>query len=423
MAKVLTVKAVDAAKPADKRVEIPDGGLPGLYLVVQPSGAKSWAVRYRYGGKPKKMGLGRYPVVGLGEAREKAGEALKVLDGGTDPAQAKKAERAAAEEQDRDTIENVVDLFITRYAKPKNRSWEETDRILRREVLPKWQGRAVGDIRKRDIIELIDGIVDRGAATMANRVFAAVRKMFSWAAERDLIEASPCAGLRPPAPETRRDRVLTEDELVAVWRGADAMGWPFGPMVKLLILTGQRREEVAQARWSEMDLDGAEWVIPAARAKNNKAHLVPLSDPAVEIIKALPKIAPGGKAGGRPVWLFTTTGETPVSGFARAKKRLDKLTLEALSKDAEEPVEMAPWRLHDIRRTVATGMAGLNVNLPVVERILNHISGSFGGVAGVYQHHQFNDDKRAALDAWASHVLHLVQGAGGDNVVRLRGQG
>ncbi|SOE01762.1 tyrosine-type recombinase/integrase [Caenispirillum bisanense] len=409
MGRVLTIKAVEAAKPTECRVEIPDGGLKGLYLVVQPSGVKGWALRYRHAGKSRKLSLGRYPIVGLADARERATEALKLLDSGVDP-RTLGATASAEAAPDEGLFEQVVEQFVAKHAKRKNRTWAETERILKREALPYWAERSIEQILKRDVIDLIDAIVDRGAPTMANRTFAAMRKFFAWAVERDMIPSSPCSGLRPPAPEVKRDRVLSEIELVAVWRAAERLGPPFGPMIKLLILTGQRRDEVARALWSEFDLAAAMWTIPAARAKNNRAHTVPLSPEAAEIVQAQPRIAASGKGVGA-IWLFTTTGDTPVSGFGRMKKRLDEEVAAHLAGERFVPQPPLPWRLHDIRRTVATGMAALGVQLPVVERILNHTSGSFGGVVGVYQRHEFLEERRAALEGWARHVAALVERA------------
>ena len=235
--------------------------------------------------------------------------------------------------------------------------------------------------------------------------------MFSWAVSRDIIAASPCANIQPPTRENSRDRVLSDDELRLVWRGAEAIGWPFGPMVQLLALTLQRRNEVAEIDRKEIDRRQQLWVIPKERVKNGQEHEVALSPTTLEILDGLSKI--GHNSGGSLV--FTTTGEKPVSGFSRAKRRLDAEILKLQKADAAErgddpdKVEPIPgWRLHDLRRTGASGMARLGINLPVIEKILNHTSGSFGGVAGVYQRHSFSDEKRKALEAWASFLQSTV---------------
>jgi integrase len=222
---------------------------------------------------------------------------------------------------------------------------------------------------------------------------AATRKMFAWAVARDIIAASPCAGVKPPSPEQPRDRVLNDDELRLVWLAADQIGWPFGPLVQLLALTGQRRDEVARMRWEEIDLENRLWTLPTERTKNNKRHEVPLSVPAVDILKSAPRLAGSDL-------IFTTNGATPVSGYSKAKRALDAL----LAPDTPH------WTLHDLRRTCASGMARLGINLPVIEKVLNHASGSFAGIVGVYQKHSFADEKRRALEAWGRHIQKLARG-------------
>jgi len=391
MAKVLTKTAVDAAKPGRARREIPDGYLPGLYLVVQPSGARSWAVRYRHGDRTRKMTLGRFPVLSLADAREKAREALATVDAGEDP---------AAQKSGDDTIAGLVEDFIRRHAS-KKRSGKQTEAIFAREVLPIWGNRKAEDITRRDVIELLDRIVDRGHPQAANRLLATIRKMFNWAVSRDRLPASPCAGVSPPAVTNSRDRVLSDDEIRAFWKATGALGYPFGPMFRLLLLTGQRRDEVAAMRWAEVD--GVMWQIPGERTKNGKPHTVHLADPALLVMAGVPRLA------GSP-FVFTTTGETPASGYSRAKARLDGF----MGDDAPG------WRLHDLRRTCASGMARCGMALPVIEKCLNHVSGTFAGIVGVYQHHDFAAEKRAAWNAWAAHVMAIV-GEDIVGVVPLRG--
>jgi integrase len=313
----------------------------------------------------------------------------------------------------RDTVATVAAKFLERYAKATTReaTWRETERILNKEVLPRWRSRAIQEITRRDVLELLDRITDRGAPIMANRTLATVRRMFAWCVERDMLPVSPCTGVKPPGPEHCRDRVLSDDELRLVWYACDEIGWPFGPVTKMLLLTGQRRDEVAEMCWSEVNLEKKLWVIPHDRMKNDVAHEVPLSDAAASLLRNLPRIR------SRPGFVFTTTGESAVGGFSRAKDRLDTAVLDLMRKDAiTRPADSAKidaptrWTFHDLRRTCASGMARLAVNLPVIEKILNHTSGSFGGVVGIYQRHSFSDEKRAALEAWSRFVTHLISG-------------
>lgn len=397
-----TARAVELQKPdPGKRLEIADSTLPGFYLVVQPSGAKSWAVRYRADGKSRKLTLGPYPRLGLADARERARTALQAVSEGRDPAGERTAvlqEQAAAA---RLTFGAVVADFIQRYAKPRNRSWPEAERLLSRGDLAPWQERDVRSIGRRDVLDVIDAMVERGAPVQANRQFAAMRKLFGWAVERGILDTSPMATLKPPSPEVARDRVLTDAELRAIWLAASEIGYPFGHAVQLLILTGQRRAEVLEAEWREFDLDGRQWTIPRQRAKNDRAHVVALSEPVVAILSALPRI-------GQPArFLFTTTGSTPFSGISKASERLSKLA--AAHMPAEQEIE--PWRLHDLRRTFASGCARRGVSIHVVEKILNHTSGTFGGIVGVYQRHDFADERQAALSNWAEFVMKLCKSA------------
>jgi integrase len=236
----------------------------------------------------------------------------------------------------------------------------------------------------------------------ANRAFAQLRKMFRWAVSRGLLDRSPCDGIDPPSAEKSRDRVLDTEELHLVWRAADGLGFPFGPIVKLLVLTGQRRSEVGGMEWRELDLDRAIWTIPASRSKNKRQHVLPLSPEAVEIIKAFPRFSDSK-------FVFSP-GETAPSGYSRAKTRLDARIGESI----------APWILHDIRRSVASGLAGLGVNLPVIERLLNHVSGSFAGIVGVYQKYNFADEMRGAMERWSRYVQAIVTGEAAENVVELK---
>jgi integrase len=399
MAKALTARTIETVKPGKARKEIPDARMPGLYLVLQPSGTRSWAVRYRSGGRPRKHTLGSYPAIDLKTARDLASKALRAAAEGRDPGREKANDRAAG----LDTVEAITGQFIKRHCSSKNRpsTATGTERLLRQYVLPRWGARLARDITRRDVIDLLDDIVDAGKPIAANRVLAAARKMFNWCVERDILQATPFAGVKPPTDEQSRDRVLEDSELRAVWMAADQVGGPFGALVKLLVLTGQRRDEVARMQWSEINLETRLWLLPPERVKNNLAHEIPLSAPAIAVLEALPRI------GDR--FVLTTSGEAPSSNYAKNKRRLDALL----------PSDMLPWRLHDVRRSVASSMARLGVSLPVVEKCLNHISGTFSGIVSVYQKHTFSDEKRAAFDTWGSFVADLVSDRPRQNVVRL----
>jgi integrase len=244
---------------------------------------------------------------------------------------------------------------------------------------------------------------------------AVVRKLFNWAVQRGIIEASPAVGVKAPLPEISRDRILSDDEIRWLWLACDKVGYPFGSVAKLLLLTGQRRNEVAGMTWGEIDLGDkkALWRIPGGRTKNDEAHEVPLSGAALEVITSLPRIK---SAKG---YLFTTNAETHVSGYSRAKRMLDQAMLGIAREERGSDTEIPRWTFHDLRRTTASDMARLGISLPVIEKVLNHSSGSFAGIVGVYQRHSFADEKRNALEAWAKFVVSPVEGRAA-NVVPLR---
>jgi integrase len=230
--------------------------------------------------------------------------------------------------------------------------------------------------------------------------------MCNWAVERGIIANSPVEKIKPQGVETARDRVLSEDEIRLAWRAFGSIGWPFGDIAKLLLYTGARRDEIAEGRWSEIDLVAKTWTITKARSKNGVAHEIPLSDVVLQIIARLPRI--GEKKDG-PV--FTTTGTTPVSGFSRAKTAIDTAILEALKERAADPAEVKPpagWVFHDMRRTAASRMAGLGIAPHVVEAVLNHRSGTIRGVAAVYNRYNYAAEKRDALDKWAARLAVIV---------------
>jgi integrase len=410
MAKQLTAPAVERLKPdPTKRLEIPDGLLPGLYFVLQPSGAKSWAVRYRHGGKPRKLTLGAYPVLDLTKARANARTALQAVAEGRDPGEEKQeAKRSARDEKD--TVAAQVESFLARHTRKHNkaRTAEEVERVFRLHVIPAWGERRVQDITRRDVVDLLDKLVDAGKPVAANRTLAHVRKLFNWLIDRSVLDASPVVRVKAPAPEKSRDRVLIDNELRLIWKAAERVGFPFGPMVQMLMLTAQRRDEVAGMRRRELKEDSTLWHISAERTKNSVEQDVPLPAVAQAILTALPLI---GKASG---YVFTTTGETPVSGYSNAKERLDAAMLAIAREEAKErgedpeEVKLEPWRLHDLRRTAASGMARLGFPVHVIEAVLNHRSGQVSGVAAVYNRHSYLPEKRRALEAWADHVQTIL---------------
>jgi integrase len=395
----LTTKFIENAKPAAIRREIPDAGCRGLYLVVQPTGRKAWAVRYRYQGDSRKLTLDA--GLTLAEARKAASAALHELERGSDPValkfEARAAAKAASADRQRDTVEALANQFIDGYARRQTRknSWKQTEHVFFNIVLPAWRGRTVHDIIRRDIRELVERVAE-DRPVMANRTLGILSKFFNWLCERDVVPASPCAGVKQPSKETPRDRVLTDDEIRRLWAACEGIGGAAGPAVKLMLLTGGRCGEVVGMKRSE--ISGDVWTLPPERMKNKQKHLVPLSTQALAIVDAL--------LGVDEDCLFTSSPTRRIGKMSHYKAALD-----AQMKPKE------PWVLHDLRRTVASGMQKLGIQLPVIEKCLGHKSGSFRGIVSVYQLHTYDAEKRHALQAWADHVEGLVSGKPADDKV------
>ena len=411
--RALTTKTVEAIKPdPNQRREIPDQALSGLYLVVQPSGAKSWALRYRYAGKPKKLTLGRWPVMGLADARAAASNAIETVNHGDDPGAAKKATKAArleAQLSERDKIKTLVEQFGARHLSTL-KSGETVKRELNRHVVAIWGERNIQEITKRDVIDLLDVIADSGRVVTANRVRAYLGKFLNWAVERDILSVSPAMGVKPAAKEKSRDRVMTDAEIKLFWQACTIEGQPWGHLGKMLLLTGQRLGEVVNI--IDREVSGDVWHLTADRTKNGRAHDVPLSEAARDVLGAVERVK--GSAG----YVFTTNGASALQGYHKGRNHIAKRMVEIASHEAGEVVEIPHWTFHDLRRTAATGMARLGIPVRVTEAVLNHVSGTGGGIVGVYQRHDYADEKCNALEAWARFVADLVEGAA-DNVVRI----
>jgi len=420
----LTALNVEKWPKAATRQEILDRD--GLYFIVQPSGKKSWALRYRHNGKSVKHTIGKYPALQLKDARSKANELRAEIERGADPHGAKVTARRSTKVND--TFEAAVRRYITDYQFRNKRSWEWTARRLglmvdgtaepkqcpslaiirdgskdqygRRRVslVDRWGARRIGDVTDADIVAAIDQVA-RHAPIAANRLHAVLSALFGWAKDKRLVASNPCTGLRRPAQETARDRVLSDDELRKVWQAAGELGHPYTGLVRLLVLLGQRRNEIADLRWSEIDLEERVLHLPAARTKNGRAHDVPLSAQALAVVAGLPHLVDAD--------LVFTRRRKPITAFAWLKLKLD------------EASGVSDWTLHDLRRTVASGLQRLGVRLEVTEAVLNHKSGSVSGIVAVYQKHDYADEKRDALARWADHVDALVSGKKG-NVVTLR---
>jgi integrase len=461
MAKALTEKAelTDAAVrryvPGRDRRRIKDTGARSLYLIIEPTGFKAFEMRFRRpNGKPAKVRLGPFedsgrelkgqPIIGqaltLAAAHQLAAAVLRDRALGHDVVADHKAKkhraRVETKEREASTFGAAVRAYVKEHAQPKTRNWRESARLLglaypqdggepaetKGGLAQRWAERDVRSFDGHDIWTVTDearrqgvpGIAARNDGISDNRaraLFVALSSFFSWLKRDRRVEVNPCAAVSRPAGAKARDRALTPDEQRWFWQAceqADAprvpgAPKPFAPLLRLLLLTGQRLDEVAGMTRGELSEDGATWSLAGSRTKNKRAHVVPLP-PLARELTAGAKGKPGAAG-----FIFTTTGRSPVSGWSRMKDRLDAAML-AIARKERPGVTIEPWRLHDLRRTAVTGMAELGVRPDVIELVVNHISGSRAGIAGVYNKSELLPERKAALERWAAHVAALVSG-------------
>ena len=339
---------------------------------------------------------------------------------GVDPQIQEQRQRQAALRQQQNTFGVVAEAFIKEKL-PSERKGKEVERDIRREFMPRWEKRPIVDITPEDVRDVVKAAKDRGAPYQAHNLLVTARRLFSWAIDQQAygLQTSPCDRLKPKAiigKKVFRTRILDDDELRALWRATRHLGYPYAPLFRMLSLTGQRKSEVAEARWSEIDLAKKLWIIPAERMKADAAHVVPLTDDVVALL-GTGKIDNAGNVDGLPRFkkgdhLFSTTfGEKPVNGFSKAKGRLDRRMLRSWralarsqGKDRSEAV-IEPWVIHDIRRTMRTGLSALPVPDLVRELVIGHTK---PGLHKVYDQHAYLDEKRRALDLWAARLRGIV---------------
>ena len=407
---------VDAAEPGVRDWMFWDDRLAGFGLKITPAGSKVFIYQYRLGGrgaKTRRFTIGKHGKLTAEAARKKAEALALSVANGIDP-QREKAEQV------RRSIDLAFKPYVERFREGcLVRDWKSTHKyaasLLETYAVPVLGNTPLPEITRKDVRVVLAPVQDRPAT--ASNLFRVLRRLFSWAVEQEDLERSPLESMKPPPLPPSRDRVLSDGELALVWRGAETLGYPFGPMVQLLILTGARREEVAALDWSELDRETRTWSLPASRSKNATAAENALANMTVSILDGLASRQGAGRRWPIRGFVLSTTGRASVSGYSRAKRRLDA----AITNLAQEGELSAPkpWRLHDLRRTLATGLQRLGVRLEVTEAVLNHVSGSRSGIVGIYQRHDWADEKRAAVQAWADHVERLLTGSEKTNVVRL----
>lgn len=395
MAAKLTSRFLEtvALDPA-KRLELPDILTPGLYFIVQPSGAKSWAVRYRHRGKPAKMTLGKYPLLSLADAREAARQALKDAALGNDPAEAKRRQAAALATLP-ETVGDLCNRYRDEHLKKRVRNWRNNQAEIETHIRPALGRYRLDELTRAHVREMVKGVVAKGYPVAANRVLVRLRAMLNWALAEDLVEVNIAAGIKKPTMERPRDRTLTDAELLAIWEATEDLSYPARHFMRLLLLTGQRRDDVREMHWDEIDLTAGTWTIPASRYKTGRSHLLPLAPTVRALLEDMPFRDRAGYV------LSPSGGAKPYSAVVKPKAALDRAS------------GVTGWTLHDIRRTVRTGLSALGIRPDIAERVIGHAVG--GRLGQTYDLHEFREEKLRALLAWERHFLGLSAG----NVIAL----
>ncbi len=375
---------------------------PGFGLRIAPSGRKSFVYLYRFEGKPRRMTLGVYPRMSLASAREAVANAVKRLDESIDPG----AEKIAARKSltDAESFAELAHEWVERYAKPKRKTWKVAQQQLEVDAIPVWGKRKAKSITRRDVIQLIDSIMDRGAPVTANRTLSLLKQVFKFGVQRDILDTSPAAAVDKPAKEERRDRVLSEDEIQSFWFGLDkaVMSENVRIALKLCLVTAQRRAEVTGLAHGE--IDGDWWTLPKARSKNGKPHRTHLSPLAKSLIK--------GASGAD--YLFPSPGTDgpiqPQSLIIALARNRDKVV------DGKRLFDMPRFTVHDLRRTAATRMAEIGVPRFDISKVLNHTDQD---VTAIYDHYAYDAEKKKALLKWGRRLQDILDGKKLEKVVRI----
>jgi integrase len=415
MKRTLNDRTIKALKPAElgKRYEIWDTIVPGFGVRVTDKGQRTFILAQRFDGKSyTRRALGEYGELALEAARTKARRWLEMVKGGIDPKADEQKRRLEHLRKQENTFAAVAEEFIKRHVS-KTRKAVEVERDIRREFVARWAARPITDITRHDVMAVIDAAVDRGAPYQAHNLLGYIKRLFNWAISRGTygLENSPCDRLRPLdaiGKKAMRSRVFTDAEWKAFWTATERMGYPYGPMFRLLALTGQRKSEVAEAQWSEFDLAKKLWTIPAERMKADAAHVVPLTPDAIAILESLPRFKKGDH-------LFSTDfGVKPVNGFSKAKVKFDAV-MSAARREDDAKAKLPPFVIHDIRRSMRTGLSALPVPDLVRELVIAHTK---PGLHKVYDLHAYEAEKRHALELWGAKLRAIVNPAQ-DNVVTL----
>jgi integrase len=383
----LTTRKIEALKPIGKRYQVMDTMVPGFGVRVTETGQRTFILRMRFPGSnnPNRRAIGEYPVMGLEEARNKAAGWRSLVKEGIDPAR----------RQVKNTFAAVANDWFVEKVRAERKA-KDVEREVTNEFVRRWGSRPITDINAIDVVTLIRA-KKHTAPAQARNLLVHLKRLFSWAADQHVygFTLSPIAYLKPTAivgEKTGGDRVLSDQELAALWHAAGEMGYPSGVVYRMLMLTGLRLNEVADASWPEFDFDGKLWIIPATRMKGKeykaKPHAVPLTREILALLQSLPRFRGGD-------YLFSTSfGAKPVWMSSKVKAQLDVLM-------GNPP----PWTNHDIRRTVRSGLSRLKISEEAREAVLAHVR---PGIKGTYDHHDYLEEKREALELWAERIMGLV---------------
>ena len=399
--------------PGQKDRLVFDDALPGLAVRITAGGKKTFLAQYTIAGQRRRVPIGRWGAVTLKAARLAARGILGDVAKGQDVAHVRTTARKKAKAEasaNKLTLSALLEQWNRLALADKRDSYRREAVRAVKAAYPDHLERRADTLTRETALAALDAMVKAGKPTMAGRTLAYARACFTWAMKRELVAGNPFLALPIGSGTVSRDRVLNMDEVALIWRAAGEMIYPFGPLFRLLLLTAQRREEVAGMGWSEISADGTIWTIPKHRAKNKRAHIVHLAPAARAILDELPRFADAD--GVESDLVFTTNGKTSVSGFTRAKNKLDEKIEEVRAKEAaalgkDAPAPLPGWRLHDFRRTAVTWMAANGVAPHVADRLLNHVQGTISGVAAVYQRAEFLAERKAALEAWAKFCAKL----------------
>jgi len=369
---------------ANQRLDFADRNCPCLHLRITPRGIKTFSAMVRVNGCLQRRTLGRYPAIGLAEARAATLAMQRAVAEGIDPREPRPSAEASL------TYKQLVERYRSLHLEPNTRSAADIYGSLTHGSLRHLFTRSIEGIRKAEFVGVLDGLMTAGTPQAAVNILRRLKMLFNWAVDRDLIAANPCERIRPPAKTVERDRVLSDQEIAAIWTATHELPTPFGEMYRMFLLTGQRRSEVSTMRWAEVT--GNVWTIPREKVKKDRPHTVPLTPSAQDVLarlSRLPRLVEDG-------FVFTTTGGASASSnFHKVKCELDRLS------------DVTGWTIHDIRRTVRSKLAELGVSREVARKVLNHEDGK---VDRIYNRHEYVSEKREALGRWETALLRLGAG-------------